>query len=208
MDVELEERVVKKASELFLMHGIRSVTMDRIARESGISKRTLYEVFTDKDTLLLKTLEYQRKKQRKEMEELAAGSSNSFELCLKQYKRIMHALRCINRNYLPDLRRYHPKVALFFEKDKEEVMQESVRLTDAGIKEGYIRPELNSKILALLLHVQLEIFMFSSELEKNEFSYAEVFETIVMNYARGIATSKGLELLERFMQVGNETNKK
>ena len=64
MDTELEQMIVKRASELFLMHGIKSITMDFIAGDVGISKRTLYEVFRDKDALLLKTLAYQEEKSK------------------------------------------------------------------------------------------------------------------------------------------------
>lgn len=193
---ELEIRIVKKASELFLMHGIRSVTMDNIATEIGISKRTLYENFADKDALLLKTLEYQKEQGKKNKEKLAKIYSNSFELSLKEYELTLQGIRAVNRNYLRDLRRYHPQVAGFFERNKKESMAEMILLTEKGQAEGYIRPELNSKILALLLRIQLEGLMTCNEIDK-DFAFIDVFQTIVLNYARGIATSKGLELLEK-----------
>lgn len=71
MDAELELRIVKRASELFQKHGIRAVTMDFIATEIGISKRTLYEIFSDKDALLIRTLEYQEERNERERTELA-----------------------------------------------------------------------------------------------------------------------------------------
>lgn len=87
MDAELEQRIVKRASELFLMHGIKSITMDFIAGDIGISKRTLYEVFRDKDALLLKTLAYQEEKSREERDKLALTCTNPFELGLKEFAR-------------------------------------------------------------------------------------------------------------------------
>lgn len=200
MDAELEKRIVGRASELFLMHGIKSVTMDFIAREAGISKRTLYEVFRDKDALLLKTLIYQEEQNRQERAKVASNCQNSFELSLKEYERISQGIRRVNRNYILDLKRYHPKIAAFLEENHRGQMERMIEITEEGIREGYIRPELNSRILALLLRVQLEMIMSSEEIEKNNFSFAEVFETIVMNYARGIATPKGLELIDRYMQ--------
>lgn len=200
MDAELEKRIVGRASELFLMHGIKSVTMDFIAREAGISKRTLYEVFRDKDALLLKTLVYQEEQNRQERAKVASNCQNSFELSLKEYERISQGIRRVNRNYIRDLKRYHPKIAAFLEENRRGQMERMIEITEEGIREGYIRPELNSRILALLLRVQLEMMMSSEEIEKNNFSFAEVFETIVMNYARGIATSKGLELIDRYME--------
>ena len=191
MYTALEQRIIAKASELFLLHGIKAVTMDFLATEMGISKRTLYERFKDKETLLRKTLEYQDKKSRQEREKLAKECTNPLELNLMEYKAISDSLRRINRNYIRDLQKYHP--------DMEKV----VSVMEKSIQEGYIRAELNPRILALLLRVQLETLIYSEEIEKNHFSYPEVFETIVLNYARGIATPKGLELIEDFMEKMN-----
>lgn len=198
MDAESEQRIIKRASELFLMHGIKSVTMDFIAGEVGMSKRTLYEIFGDKDTLLLRTLEYQEAQNKLEMDKLAQKCTNSFELSLMEYKHVYEGIRNVNRNYLRDLQKYHPKVASFWEERRRVSMEKMIKSTEKGIQEGYIRPELNSRILALLLRVQLEVITSSEEIEKNRFSFADVFETIVMNYARGIATPKGLELIGRY----------
>lgn len=207
MNTGLEERIVKKASELFLMHGIKSVTMDYIAGEVGISKRTLYEVFRDKDALLLKTLIYQEELNRQERARLAQTCDNSFELSLKEYERISQRIRRVNRNYVRDLRRYHPKVVSFLEENRRIQMKRMVDITEEGIREGYIRPELNSRILSLLLQVQLEMMMNLEEIEENGFSFADVFETIVINYARGIATPKGLDLIERYTTKKEEKDR-
>lgn len=198
MNSGLKDRIVKKSSELFLLHGIKSITMDYIANQMGISKRTLYETFSDKDSLLLAVLEYMESVKMKETEEIAKTTTNSIELFLKVYKNALRRLRNMNRNYLRDLKRYHPKVSTFFDQRKEENIQNHIRLTKQGISEGYIRPDLNPEIVALLLGAQFEMLMNSEELDTNRFTFSEVFETIVMNFARGIVTPKGLALIEEF----------
>ena len=203
MYTALEQRIIAKASELFLLHGIMAVTMDFLATEMGISKRTLYERFKDKETLLRKTLEYQDEKSRQEREKLARECTNPLELNLMEYKVISDSLRRINRNYIRDLQKYHPQIADYFTKKRETDMEKVVSVMEKSIQEGYIRAELNPRILALLLRVQLETLIYSEEIEKNHFSYPEVFETIVLNYARGIATPKGLKLIEDFMEKMN-----
>lgn len=90
MYTALEQRIIAKASELFLLHGIKAVTMDFLATEMGISKRTLYERFKDKETLLRKTLEYQDEKSRQEREKLARECTNPLELNLMEYKVICY----------------------------------------------------------------------------------------------------------------------
>lgn len=203
MYTALEQRIIAKASELFLLHEIKAVTMDFLATEMGISKRTLYERFKDKETLLRKTLEYQDEKSRQEREKLARECTNPLELNLMEYKVISDSLRRINRNYIRDLQKYHPQIADYFTKKRETDMEKVVSVMEKSIQEGYIRAELNPRILALLLRVQLETLIYSEEIEKNHFSYPEVFETIVLNYARGIATPKGLKLIEDFMEKMN-----
>ena len=203
MYTALEQRIIAKASELFLLRGIKAVTMDFLATEMGISKRTLYERFKDKETLLRKTLEYQDKKSRQEREKLAKECTNPLELNLMEYKAISDSLRRINRNYIRDLQKYHPQIADYFTKKRETDMEKVVSVMEKSIQEGYIRAELNPRILALLLRVQLETLIYSEEIEKNHFSYPEVFESIVLYYARGIASPKGLELIEDFLENMN-----
>lgn len=197
--MDLEKRVIIRASELFVLRGIRVVTMDDVAMETGISKRTLYEIFKDKDGLLLKTVQHQEQVMAQEADELAKSCSNSFELNLKLYEKTLNRLRRVNPNYISDLQRYHPKVYTIYEKKKEENMRDNTRLTEQGMKEGYVRTELNSEILTLLLHTQLEV-MASTGVFNGKFTFAEVFETIVMNFARGVATPKGLALLEKYIR--------
>lgn len=197
MDKDIENRVIERASELFSRHGIKAITMDYIASDMGISKRTLYEMFTDKDSLLIKTIERGENLQKKEKETISQKYSNAFELNLELYKSTLHRLRRVNRNYLGDLKRYHPKVWALLEKNKEENMRERIQLTELGIEEGFIRPELNSEVLNLLLQAQFEVLLNSEVVVNGRYDFAEVFETIVMNYARGIATPKGLKLLEK-----------
>lgn len=203
MYAELEQRIIAKASELFLLHGIKTITMDYLAAEMGISKRTLYEKFTDKETLLLKTLEYQETKAGEERARLAGEFTNPLELNLMEYKSISDSLRRVNRNYMRDLQKYHPQIADFLAKKREADMERVVQVMEKSIQQGYIRAELNPRILALLLRVQLEVLIHSEEIEKNRFSYTDVFETIVLNYARGIATPKGLKQIEEFVEKMN-----
>ena len=198
MDRDLKERIIKKASELFVLNGIRAVTMDYIASQMGISKRTLYEQFNDKDTLLLEVLKDTENRKLRESEEIAASCNNSLEIFLKVYRKFLQELRRTNRNYFRDLKRYHPNVASFFEARKAESIRNNIQLTEKGIAEGLIRPELNPEILSLLLQAQFEILVCSDIIDTNRFTFTEVFETIVMNYARGIVTSKGMKLIEEF----------
>ena len=142
--LELRERIVDTALQSFVTHGIKSITMDDIAAALGISKRTLYEVFADKETLLME--------------------------CLRRAQ---------------DERR---------NRDSEE----TIAFFKLGIKQGYFRDDVNFSIVNLLVREQLDLLM-NTDLCK-EYSFLEVYESIMFTYLRGISTEKGARKLEEFIQ--------
>lgn len=199
MDANLKERVVRTAANLFVRNGIKAITMDYIASQLGMSKRTLYENFKDKDTLLLSCVRYLDEERIKETEEIKKKSANAIELFLWVYQSALQKLRYTNRNYFSDLKKYHPSVSVYYETNKEKNLENFILLLEKGIYEGYIRKELNVEIITFLLGAQLELLMKSDDIDLNKYSFMEVFETIVMNFVRGIATPKGVAFIDEFI---------
>ena len=174
MNVSLKERVVAKASMLFMRNGIKSVTMDNIAGQMGISKRTLYENFRDKDELLMECFIYQSKEAQKEFEKIAVTCANSMELLLRIFFYTWRKLRNTNRNFYSDM-------------------------MEQGKREGLIRPDLKIEIVLMLLGAQFEMLKNSEEFDTSRYSFIEIFETIFINFIRGIATTKGVAFIEEFI---------
>ena len=199
MNVSLKERVVAKASMLFMRNGIKSVTMDNIAGQMGISKRTLYENFRDKDELLMECFIYQSKEAQKEFEKIAVTCANSMELLLRIFFYIWRKLRNTNRNFYSDMKKYHPAISSLFEKDKEERVRNAEQLMEQGKREGLIRPDLKIEIVLMLLGAQFEMLKNSEEFDTSRYSFIEIFETIFINFIRGIATTKGVAFIEEFI---------
>lgn len=94
------------ALDLFSQHGIKSVSMDDIARNMGISKRTIYEFFEDKETLLVKGIEYNHKKMKQVLTELEEGPYSVVEEIILFYEECMKRPRWYNRKFYDDLKRY------------------------------------------------------------------------------------------------------
>lgn len=199
MNVSLKERVVAKASMLFMRNGIKSVTMDNIAGQMGISKRTLYENFRDKDELLMECFIYQSKEVQKEFEKIAVTCANSMELLLRIFFYTWRKLRNTNRNFYSDMKKYHPAISSLFEKDKEERVRNAEQLLEQGKREGLIRPDLKIEIVLMLLGAQFEMLKNSEEFDTSRYSFIEIFETIFINFIRGIATTKGVAFIEEFI---------
>ncbi len=203
MDANVKERVIQTAANLFVRHGIKAITMDYIAGQMGMSKRTLYENFKDKDSLLLSCIQYMDEENRKEMEEIRKKSANSIEFFLLVYQSELQKLRLANQNYFSDLKKYYPSVFAYYEADKEKRQENFILLLERGIYEGYIREDLNMEIITFLLGSQLEMLIKSDSIDLNKYSFMEVFETIVMNFMRGIATSKGVAFIDDFIKKNN-----
>lgn len=203
MDANVKERVIKTAANLFVRHGIKAITMDYIAGQMGMSKRTLYENFKDKDSLLLSCIQYLDEEGKKEVEKIRKKSTNSIEFFLLVYQSELQKLRLANQNFFSDLKKYHPSVSAYYEADKEKSKENFILLLERGIYEGYIREDLNMEIITFLLGAQLEMLIKSDSIDLNKYSFMEVFETIVMNFVRGIATSKGVAFIDEFIKKNN-----
>ncbi|MCH5327757.1 MAG: TetR/AcrR family transcriptional regulator [Coprobacter sp.] len=204
MNTELRERIVGTASVLFERNGIKSVTMDAIAGQMGISKRTLYETFRDKDELLMECFVYQHRETEAETDRIVKTSSNSMEILLRVFFYMLRKLRTTNRNFYSDMKKYHASISVMFEDDRREHLRNAARLMEQGKEEGLIRADLKLEIVSMLLKAQFEIWRNTDDFDTSRYSFVEIFETIFMNFFRGIATAKGAAFIEEFIAKHQE----
>ena len=169
--VELRERIILAAVELFTTNGIKSITMDEIAASLGISKRTLYEVFPDKETLLEECILKSQKDGDIFVKGVIETSSNVLEVLLRSYQLMKN-----NRN---------------------RSSEDTVNFFKEGVKQGIFRDDVNFAIINLLVRDQLDLLMNSDIC--NEYSFLEVYESIMFTFLRGISTEKGARVLEDFI---------
>ncbi|MDR2058138.1 MAG: TetR/AcrR family transcriptional regulator, partial [Dysgonamonadaceae bacterium] len=108
--MELRERIIESASELFFHKGIKSMSMSDIANAAGISKRTLYEVFRDKEELLETCIKSQMEKTERELEALSANSTDVIETLMQIHARHLKEMRNVNPTLIHDLQKYHPLI--------------------------------------------------------------------------------------------------
>ena len=194
--LELRERIVDTALQSFVTHGIKSITMDDIAAALGISKRTLYEVFADKETLLMECSKAQDEGDTY-VKEVYEKASNVLEVLLKLYQRSIEKFHNTNKKFFEDIKKY-PKVYDMLIKRRNRDSEETIAFFKLGIKQGYFRDDVNFSIVNLLVREQLDLLM-NTDLCK-EYSFLEVYESIMFTYLRGISTEKGARKLEEFIQ--------
>lgn len=195
--LELRERIVDTALQSFVTHGIKSITMDDIAAALGISKRTLYEVFADKETLLMECLRRAQDEGNTYVKEVYEKASNVLEVLLKLYQRSIEKFHNTNKKFFEDIKKY-PKVYDMLIKRRNRDSEETIAFFKLGIKQGYFRDDVNFSIVNLLVREQLDLLM-NTDLCK-EYSFLEVYESIMFTYLRGISTEKGARKLEELIQ--------
>lgn len=194
---ELRERIVETAFEAFTAHGIKSITMDDIANSLGISKRTLYEVFSDKESLLEECILKEQKEGDDVIKEVLATSKNVLEVLLKCYQRSIEKFHITNKKFFEDIKKY-PKAYELLTRHRDHDSEETIRFFKTGVDQGIFRDDVNFSIVNLLVREQVDVLMNTDICKK--YSFLEVYESIMFTYLRGISTEKGARELETFIQ--------
>lgn len=147
---ELRERIIETAVEAFSAHGIKSITMDDIATSLGISKRTLYEVFSDKETLLEECILKGQKEGDEFLRNVLATSENVLEVLLKCYQRSIEQFHATNKKFFEDIKKY-PKAYELMTSRHNQDSEETVNFFKEGVKQGIFRDDVNFAIINLLV---------------------------------------------------------
>ena len=195
--VELRDRIIVKATEAFTAHGIKSITMDDIATSLGISKRTLYEVFEDKETLLREVLLKNQVDKNEFLENLLAESTNVLEVILVCFQKSIEMFHKTNKRFFEDLKKY-PSIYNMMKNSREKESESTIAFFKSGVEQGIFRDDVNFAIINLLVREQFDLLLNTNIC--SEYPFLEVYESIMFTFIRGIATEKGAKVLETFIQ--------
>ncbi len=194
---ELKERAISVAMQCFKENGIKSITMDDIAASLGISKRTLYEEFPDKETLLKACIRKEHEESDKFICDVLSATNNVMEVVLRLFLWSIEKFHGINKTFFQDIHKY-PKACQLIEERRERDSEEKMRFFKEGVRQGIFRDDTNFAITELLVHEQFELLMHSDIC--NKYSFIEVYESIMFTFLRGISTEKGSRVLEDFIR--------
>jgi AcrR family transcriptional regulator len=194
---ELRARIVKVASDLYLRQGIKRVTMDDVAHALRISKRTLYEVFREKEELVIDCVKLQRQEFQKQVDEFHSQGSNVLESTLKTIHFAMRQYTETSKLFFDDVNIY-PQVKELMLKDRENKREASLAYFKLGVEQGLFLPDLDYDIIATLNDYQTRMLMENTSFKGH--SITLVAETILLTFLRGIVTDKGRQILDNFYQ--------
>ena len=193
---ELKERIIATATEAFTTKGIKSITMDDIAAALGISKRTLYEVFVDKESLLKDCILTVQAERDRYLQEVYEQSHNVLEVILAVFQKSIEVFHQTNKRFFEDIKKY-PKVYNMMKERSESDSEKTMSFFMLGVEQGIFRSDVNFAIVNLLVREQFDVLLNTDVC--NEYSFIEVYESIMFTYIRGISTEKGAKVLEDFI---------
>ena len=194
---EQRNRVIEMASQMFFEQGIRKVRMDDVAAALTMSKRTLYEMFADKEELLLECMKVNQEKKREYVAQLAATANNVLEIvfCLYQYG--MEEMKDVHPSMYRDIKKY-PKVCEYLNQRRALSDKNSKEFYEVGVRQGLFRADINFDIFQFLVQLSMSGFL-TNDLLMDRWTLTEVLDTVVRVNMRGICTEKGQRMLDEFL---------
>jgi TetR/AcrR family transcriptional regulator, cholesterol catabolism regulator len=197
MNEELKTILIK-VRELYMKYGIKSITMDDVAKELGISKKTLYQYVIDKDDLVGKFIDNEIETGREEICKCFGYGFNAieelFEISIFMNK-LMHDQNPATEY---DLKKYYPQHFQKTIKARREGIYSYILLNlEKGINEGLYRKEMNKEVIAKLYLWRTENAHFDELFTVEEFTSIKLFVELLNYHVRGIATDKGIMILDK-----------
>ncbi|HRB70575.1 TetR/AcrR family transcriptional regulator [Flavobacterium sp. WV_118_3] len=196
----MKNEILEKASDMFLNLGFKSVTMDDIASEMGISKKTIYEHYATKVELVKAATTYLFEKISSGIDEICALGKNPIEELFDIKDYVQHNIKEENSSTIFQLQKYYPKIhdclkSLQFEKMDTCVINNLNRGKEAGLFRQEIDVDFIGRIYYASAMSTMDIELFPEKM----YTRKELDEKLLEYHVRGIATPKGLETLEKLL---------
>jgi AcrR family transcriptional regulator len=196
-----KERILKAAQELFFSYGIRSITMDDIARHLSMSKKTIYQYFEDKDQIVYTLMQDDFEQRVKSMKEVTDQSKDAVDEILQSMDMMHDFFSALNPNVIYDIQKFHPQTWEVFRRFREHHIQRNVEANlRRGIKQGYYRTDINVPAIARLRIQEVEMGMDPHIYSPQQFKVNEVELALLDHFLFGILTLKGLKKLLEYRQ--------
>lgn len=192
--LELRNRILKAAMTEFLHKGVKSVKMDDIANTLAISKRTLYEIYSNKEELLLEAVRIHEQEFTDHMLQYSLDKNhNVMDIIIEFYKKKLLSIADVPPLFLVELRKYK-QVVEYLERMNAERHNNALLFFRRGVKEGFFRSDLNFDIILKTSSASANYAM-ETQMYKN-YSITAIMHNTIFLYLRGICTTKGIKELD------------
>jgi len=203
--MEINERIIEAANSLFMKYGARSVTMDDIARELSVSKKTIYQYYTDKDEIVTLVSQAHIDQEKEDFNKIFETSHNAIEEMFKMSQCMRKIVTEINPSLLFDLQKYHRKAWNLYLVYKTEFIKNSVvNNLSKGIEQGYYREEIDVEIIATYRVEQVQMAFDDKIFTRNKFNFLEVQMQLFDHFLHGLLTDKGRKSYKNYQQTNSD----
>jgi AcrR family transcriptional regulator len=203
--MEIKEQILLGAAELYKRYGIKSITMDDIARHVAASKKTIYQFYADKDALVLAVVEHEMQDQKCEVEDIFQNSADVIEEMLKMGEFMRKRVSHLNPSLLFDMKKFHPIAWKAFQGHKRQYMAESIRRSiERGMQEGYFRDNLQVDVMAMLRVEEVEMCFNPDVFPPDKYDFRDTHMQLFLHFMYGISTVKGHERIDEIQKQLNQ----
>lgn len=199
--MEMKERIQLKAKELFHRYSFKSVTMDEIASQLGVSKKTIYQYYSDKDELVdgvvAKIISYAQQCCNANI----VSSKDAVHELFQVMDFVQEIFSDMNPSMVYDLERFHPQAYRLFLDHKNRYLYDVIRRNiKRGMDEGLYRTDIHVEIIT---RFRLESMMLAFNPEffpASKYNIADVQKLIIEHFLFGVSTPKGYKLIQKYQQ--------
>jgi TetR/AcrR family transcriptional regulator, cholesterol catabolism regulator len=197
--MEAKERILVKSHELFNRYGIRSVSMDDIAAHLGMSKKTLYQYYTDKDDLVNAVFDTVLITNKSQCSDCIRKGENAIHEVFLSFDMVEEMLKNMNPSVMFDMQKYHPSAFKKFDDFRNGFLYKVIKANlERGIREELYRQDIDTEVLSRYrLHSVL--LSFSQEVfPSNKTNLAYIEQQLLESFLYGLATPKGQKLIQKY----------
>lgn len=191
-ELETRQKILEIATEQFARFGVRTITMEDIARQAGISKKTIYQEFADKRDLVKEVFSNILEEDRKRLAFIMESEDGVIEHLVQTSQMMRERLSSINPMVILEVQKYFPEAWKMFETFKENTIQSDlINVLEKGKELGYFRTEIDTQILAKVRMNQVTSAFDPSNFTNPEFNFVEEQMVLLDHFLHGIFTEKG-----------------
>jgi len=197
--MEAKDRILLKAHELYNRYGIRSVSMDDIAAQIGMSKKTLYQYVTDKEELVGSVFNKIIEGNKSDCCNAQKASQNALDEVFLAFDRVQEMFADMNPAILFDMEKYHPETFKKFKEYQNSFLYGMIKANlERGLKEGLYREDIDIdtltryRIHSVMLAFNPEVF------PNNRTQLVHIEQELLEHFLYGLATAKGDKIIDKY----------
>lgn len=195
----IKQRIIDAANHFFSRYGIKAITMDFLAKQLGISKKTIYDYFKDKDDLILQCVKLRILEHKNQFKEIVDNSSNIIAAVYEIGLKSQEIYQQTNPLFYLDLERYYPSIYdLLAHKDRFSNNSTISTIIEKGIRDEVFNKNINAAIVNIFWQELISFIHHHNELHEGSYQQKELIENILYPFIRGLCTQKGIILFERY----------